>query len=139
MKCIACNYDPDLLITHTDTVILDHAVFSLNTTGTNTKNNRAYRKQRKTWARLLLREYSGLKRATAKRRISITRLWGKGKRAYDYGNLVGGLKPLLDEIVRAGLLLDDSPKCCADYYYQYKAPDGIDRVVIVLEDCEDLD
>lgn len=133
MNCIACNYDPTLCVENTYTLIIHQSAQSLNAVGVNSKNNRGYRGARNKWKRKL-QQYNELPPAESYRRIFFTRFWGKGKRAYDYGNLVGGFKPLLDEIVRAGHLIDDSPKHCAEYYRQYKAPDGDDHVVIVIED-----
>lgn len=137
MNCPACNYDPDLCVENTYTILIEQAAQSLNAVGVNSKNNRGYRGARNRWKRKL-QPYEALPKATAYRRIFFCRYWGKGKRAYDYGNLVGGFKPLLDEIVRAGLLVDDSPKHCSEYYSQYKSPNGKDHVVIVIEDvtCE---
>jgi hypothetical protein len=54
-------------------------------------------------------------RAGEKREISITR---HSKRTLDFGNLVGGCKPLLDALKRAGLIVDDSPEWIKDGYTQ---------------------
>lgn len=70
--------------------------------------------------------------ATGKRSLIITRHWGKGCRAYDYVNLVGGCKPLVDAIKRAGFLRDDTPKWVDDCYLQRASEDGIARVEIEL-------
>lgn len=132
MNCIACNYDPTLCVENTYSIHIDQSAQSLNAVGVNSKNNRGYRGARNRWKRKLA-SYEALPKATSYRRIYFTRYWGKGKRAYDYGNLVGGFKPLLDEIVRAGYLIDDSPKHCSEYYSQYKSTTGVDYVVITIE------
>lgn len=68
----------------------------------------------------------GIPQATARRLVTFTRLYGKGKRAYDYGNCVGGLKSALDQLVKLGLLVDDSPKWVDDCYLQESAErDGL--------------
>jgi hypothetical protein len=136
MTCKGCDYNPGLCIQNTYTLVIQRSAQSLNSVGVNSKNNRGYRGARNRWKREL-KKYENLPKAKAYRRIFFTRFWGKGKRAYDYGNLVGGFKPLLDEIVRAGLLLDDSPKHCSEYYRQYKSPDGVDHVVVVIEDVHE--
>ncbi len=132
-KCTACDFDPSLPVLATYTLVLEQSAQSLNAVGTNAKTNRGYRAARNRWARLL-KQYKHLPKATGHRRIYFTRFWKKRKYAYDYGNLVGGFKPLLDEIVKAGLLLDDKPSVCSDYYRQFKSPDGFDRVVVVIEE-----
>jgi hypothetical protein len=133
MNCPACNYDPTLCVEHTWTLILKRGAQSINDVGVNSKNNRAYRGSRRKWKKLL-QPYSRIPKATKLRRIYFCRFYGKGKRPYDYGNLVGGFKPLLDEIVRAGLLVDDRPNTCADYYRQEKSPCGTDYVTVIIED-----
>jgi hypothetical protein len=59
----------------------------------------------------------------AKRRVVITR-YGK---TLDYGNLVGGAKPLVDALVHEGVLYDDSPTYLADTYLQ---AEGKPRIVV---------
>lgn len=133
MICSACDFDPDAVVKTSYTIILHANAQSLNVVGTNGKNAHAYRKARNRWKRLL-QPYNHLPKATGHRRIHFTRFWGKGKRAFDYGNLVGGFKPLLDMLVADGHLVDDKPKFCSEYYRQYKAPDGKEHVVIVIEE-----
>jgi Holliday junction resolvase RusA-like endonuclease len=58
-------------------------------------------------------ERRGLKE---KRRVRVTRFG----RQLDYDNLVGGCKPLVDALVRAGLIVDDSPDHVAVEYCQEK-------------------
>lgn len=134
MKCEACDYDPTICVENTYTILIERSAQSLNSVGINHKSNRGYRGARNRWKRELKRYEGKVPKAEKKRRIYFTRYWGKGKRAYDYGNLVGGFKPLLDEIVRAGLLLDDSPKQCEEYYKQFKSPTKKDYVIVVIED-----
>ncbi len=135
MNCIACNYDPSAIITGTYTLVLNASAQSLNSVGVNNKNNRGYRTARRRWERLL-KPYEKLPLATNKRRVFFTRFWGRAKRPYDYGNLVGGFKPLLDMLVKCGLLVDDRPTFCEEYYRQFKSPDGQDCVILIIEDYE---
>jgi len=134
--CKACGYDELLVVQSTCILFLDQSAQSLNAVGVNSKNNRGYRGARNRWKRLLCKYATLVQPAKKYRRIFFTRLWGKGKRAYDYGNLVGGFKPLLDEIVRAGYLIDDSPRYCSEYYSQYKSTTGKDYVEVVIEDVK---
>lgn len=135
MICPACGFDSNYCSENTYTLVLPRAAQSLNSVGVNHKTNHKYRRERRAWAYQLTR-YGALDipEAEGKRRIFFLRQWAAGKRAYDYGNLVGGFKPLLDMVVDCGLLIDDKPKHCADYYKQMRSPDGTDRVIITLED-----
>jgi hypothetical protein len=63
------------------------------------------------------------------RRVIIER---RGVRALDYDNLVGGCKPLVDALCRAGLLWDDAPKHCQIQYTQTKVPAKSARTVVVV-------
>lgn len=72
--------------------------------------------------------------AKVKRTITITRLIGKGNRAYDHANLVGGCKPAIDGAVRVGLLVNDTAGWFEGWYRQEKAPDGKGATLIVVEE-----
>jgi hypothetical protein len=72
-------------------------------------------------------------RATARRRVTFTRLYtGRGQRR-DRGNLIGGMKPVLDALVRQGLLVDDREEYCEDYYRQERHA-SISGVVMRIEE-----
>lgn len=79
-----------------------------------------YRRMREDFELMIRSEMARQRIPKAKgvRRIKITRLMGKGKRAFDHANLVGGCKPLVDACVRAGLLVDDGPAYFKGYYWQ---------------------
>jgi len=134
--CPACGYDPSHCIKTTSTLILKRGAQSLNELSTNTRHNNRYRNARRAWERLLT-PYSCLEAPTNHCRVYFTRYWKRGKYGYDYGNLVGGFKPLLDALVRAGLLVDDSPKHITEYYDQRRSPDGTDYVQVVIEELHD--
>lgn len=53
--------------------------------------------------------------------LKISRKWGKGKRAFDEANLIGGFKILIDCLVSLGHLKDDSPDYFKGYYFQSKS------------------
>ena len=72
-------------------------------------------------------------KATGRRRLTIERY--ENGQGLDYGNLVGGMKDLIDEIVRHGLLIDDSPKYCEEVAKQWKPASGARKhLIITLED-----
>ena len=83
------------------------------------------------------------------RRVTITRLWGKGCRAWDDDNMVAACKGLRDAMQRArtttrrgvprripgaGLVWDDSAKWAAFEYAQEKAPDGKPGVRVTISE-----
>lgn len=61
----------------------------------------------------------GLPPATGKRRVSITSY--RKQRFRDEANMVGGCKGLIDGLVRAKVLVDDSTKWATFEYHQYLA------------------
>lgn len=138
MICEKCGYDSDLRVLKSYTIILDDIELpSLNTVGTNNGRKKyKYRNWRRDWNKLLQKYVGKIPKATGHRHVTIIRARGKGKRAYDYGNLVGGAKPLLDMLVANGFLLDDNPKVCSEYYHDIKSNDGVPSVTILLEETE---
>ena len=54
----------------------------------------------------------------------------------DYGNLVGGCKPLVDALVKTKLLVDDNPTNLRDHYRQVISDfvDDFDKVEITITD-----
>lgn len=63
----------------------------------------------KEWGLLLFEQITTnrITKAAGKRSLTVYR---HGKRELDDGNLVGGLKQIIDEIVKLGVLVDDDPK-----------------------------
>jgi len=73
-------------------------------------------------------------RATRRRRVMFTRYYtGQRARSRDHGNFIGGMKPVLDALVRQGMLVDDRPEYCEDYYRQERH-DCISGIALVLEE-----
>lgn len=68
----------------------------------------------------------------AQRRIVFTR-YSAGE--LDYGNLVGGAKPLVDALVKEGVLYDDKPRWLDEDYRQQPTPKGRGRIVIEVYPC----
>ncbi len=134
MICPVCDYDPEAQVNLTDIIVLDCSLLSQNALGSNTRGRSKYRGIRNKYVTLLTKAGTVLPEATTKRRVHITREYGQRKRAYDYGNLVGGCKPLLDAMSRVGLIVDDRPSMLADYYFQKKSSDGTDHITILIEE-----
>ncbi len=59
-------------------------------------------------------------KATAKRRLTVQRMYCGREQERDYVNLVGGMKVIIDALVLEGLLVDDAPKHLDDMYMQSK-------------------
>lgn len=106
-----------------------------------------YRKRRDqwAWALTLKARYVGVPPVVSFRRVTITRLWGKGQRAWDDDNLVAACKALRDamqapRVVRgrrvagASIVVDDSAKWSAWAYAQERAADGVAAVRIEVSE-----
>lgn len=72
--------------------------------------------------------------ATTFRRLLVTRIYKRRKRAFDEGNLVGGFKPLIDALTGRGLVVDDSPRFVKIWYEQRPSTDGDDHVEVTIEE-----
>ena len=55
---------------------------------------------------------------------AVVRVIRRGPRDLDYGNLVGGAKPLLDALVREHVVHDDSPRWLEEIYLQERVRKG---------------
>ena len=71
--------------------------------------------------------------AIGRRRIHVVRQFGKGKRKFDRGNLIGGCKPLLDAMRACSFIVDDTVLMIEDHYSQVKSKNGSDSCVIYAE------
>lgn len=72
----------------------------------------------------------GVPQAARIRRVTFIRLYAGRMQRFDYGNLVGGMKPLLDAMVRERLLRDDREEFLDDHYHQMRSePVGV-RILI---------
>lgn len=96
---------------------------------------RAYRRFRDGYALLLnaWKHRDQIPAPQGKRRVIFERVYsGRGK-PRDKGNLIGGMKPLLDALVIAGLLVDDDEAHVEDHYRQRRCASGA-GVIVRLED-----
>ena len=79
-----------------------------------------YRRYRQGWARdLAALVPNTAKQATRKRRVVVTRFYGKGCRRFDARNFDS--KALIDALVSASVLVDDSPRWAVVHHVQAKA------------------
>jgi len=73
-------------------------------------------------------------KATGKRSVHLTRI---GAKLLDEDNLAGGGKPIIDALVKEGLLVDDSPQWAELIFSQVPSKDpSLRRTVIELEEME---
>lgn len=91
----------------------------------------AQRRLRDQYTTLLRAHTTRLNRAKPHefRRVTICR---HGARLLDIDNLIGGAKPLVDALRRAGLLWNDSPEYCAIKYEQVKVGAKRSKVVVTV-------
>ena len=69
-----------------------------------------YKKGKDTWSMalsMLLRPVAGLRLNWSE--WEITRCWSHPHREMDFGNLVGGAKPIPDAMIEMGIIVDDKP------------------------------
>lgn len=99
-----------------------------------------YIRERKAWAELIPGVLFNARRDT-KRGVHVVRFMAKGQREFDEENLLRGVKPLMDALVVAGFLKNDSPKWRVLSYDQLRAevPEPVVRTMVVLyEPGEDV-
>lgn len=119
--CRWCGGDADAPITAAWEFLIPRDSPSQNEIAANHGPGRfAYGQVRDEFSILVLAEKmrQRIPRAAARRRVTFTRLYSGRHRRRDRGNLIGGLKPLLDVLVRLELLVDDSEKHVEDHYLQ---------------------
>ena len=98
------------------------------------------RRQEKRWDRAI-RWQTGIEDGTTSRRRRVRIISFRRQRITDSANLVGGAKGLVDCLVRAGLLVDDSDRWASISYDQGLRSDprnpmpGADSIVIEIEDA----
>lgn len=83
-------------------------------------------RHRKRWAQVLRIHLRGMIPAApwVKAWCRITRIYGGRSRDFDFGNLVGGAKPVPDALIELGVIADDNPRQFACEYVQRKAMPG---------------
>lgn len=129
-----CRWDADAEVAQCWTKRVQSYCPTFNSIGINSKNNFKYRNWRKAWEIAFGPWLQSIPPASNYRRVTITRLIGKGKRPFDRRNYAGGQKPLLDTLTNFGAIYDDSETWCEDHYVQCKSPDGIDYIEVKIEE-----
>lgn len=124
--CQRCGHDPDARIAARWSFFVDKEVQSLNAHHVNAGakwQQAIYRRERDEWM-LWMQAAKGnqmITRAQAKRRVRLVRMYTGRQRPFDVDNLIGGCKQVVDGMVRAGLLRDDSKQWAEIEYDQEKA------------------
>lgn len=72
-----------------------------------------------------------------KRRLTITRCYGKRKRKYDKDNFIWGCKPLIDILNDRAWFFDDDPKHLEVVYKQKSIDSPDSKVELILEQFTD--
>jgi hypothetical protein len=113
-SCPKCGFSPDAQVTARWSFTLDKRIESANTYTVNKGNSRwRYSKVRDEWQWLVKRavivhpERIWKADAVSKRRVTITRHYAGRCQLIDKDNL--GVKPLVDALVREGVVHDDAP------------------------------
>lgn len=136
MICPSCSWDLEAVVLWSADLVLPLTWPSQNTMGAIHRGSAGwkYRRYRAAFEGCLRKYTKAVPKATKFRRAWLTRCWGRRKRAYDMGNLIGGGKALIDGMVTLGYLIDDSPEYFLGSYHQEKAVDGKDSIRIRLEE-----
>ncbi len=122
IPCTSCGFDPSKKVVWSKEFVVNFAWLSGNQLRSNDKGRKGYRYRnyRRGFERVI-REYAAdVRKAKCFRRVTLTRMWGKGQRAYDKDNLLVGAKPLCDVLTAQNLILDDKISCAEIHYRQEK-------------------
>jgi hypothetical protein len=106
-------------------IIIPRKVPSQN--NTQYRHWRAYTKERDIWFTLLRAQLPPRNPPTVRMKLTIRSYRAKH---LDYGNLVGGAKPIPDGLVRLGYIKDDSPTWLDSAYHQEIVPKSEERTEI---------
>lgn len=87
-------------------------------------NRWRYKQERDAWHWELkaARLHWKVPKATGRRRVTMTRLFGGRQKEWDPDNLSGGMKPIVDALVLEGLLVGDDAASAQIYYEQVRGP-----------------
>jgi len=120
--CQFCGDDPSLSVLRSWTFFVPHKASSANARVVNSGNARwKYAKEREDWmAWISAKRPIEACKATTLRRVTLTRYFTGRERLMDRINYAAGCKPILDAMVRSGLLVDDNPKHLRDHYQQIR-------------------
>lgn len=142
IPCEACGYNPETKVLVSWKIKIPVEARSGNQIGSNSKGPsgwkyRAYKKLLGGKLNPLLGKHKVLRQGKKRRRIKLTRAYGKNKRAYDTDNLYWGFKPLVDILQEQSILVNDNQKWCSRPRPKQQRSET-DKGYIVLE-IEELD
>lgn len=131
-----CFWDTEAIVLRSWELVLPLVWPSQNDLGANSRGHLGwgYRKHRAKFEGCLRKFQHIVPVASGFRRAFMLRSYGKRCRDYDYANLVGGGKPLVDSMVKLGYLVDDRPNTFQASYHQSKDDAGENQVYIRLEE-----
>lgn len=135
VRCRFCGAEPDAAVTRRWEFLLPIRTPSQNDLASNRGGARhRYRRARNEFELEFLRAAAGLRipHAMRRRRVTLTRLFSGRERKFDYGNLVGGCKLVLDAMIRAWLIVDDAPKWLEDHYLQVRGSES--GLLVIIEE-----
>jgi len=127
--CCKCGHDPLAAVGASWSLFIAKDPPSLNARLHNAGASRwKYAKERGVWGWLIrqARLATAATRATGKRRVTLTRVYAGRQKERDLDNAVGGGKPIVDALVREGLLIDDAPAWAEIHHAQVRGePAGL--------------
>lgn len=121
--CVRCGHDPEAEVLASWSLSVPMQIVSGNRHVYNVGGSRfAYAKSRNAWqfAIRVIARRCGATKATGRRRVTVTRVYSGRQRELDFDNLATGAKPVLDALVREGLLVDDDRAHAEVSYRQRK-------------------
>jgi hypothetical protein len=136
--CPWCGFDPGAVVAARWERFFPRQPPSQNDFGKSVGARKAYKLERDTWSwemRAWAMHSAGPTKARGPRRLRFERLYHGKKRDRDRGNLIGGMKPILDAIKLEGLIVDDSPEWLVDFYSQ-RRDELRSGLVITIEELE---
>lgn len=123
LVCAKCGYDPAAAISQGWASFIARRAPSMNDRLANVGARRfLYREERDAWCwhfRVMRLEHR-IPFAVQRRRVTLTRLYCGRERDRDRDNLIGGMKAVVDAMVRERLLLDDTSAGAEIYYAQHR-------------------
>jgi hypothetical protein len=136
MTCRLCGGMPYAVVVASWVLRIDRDAPSQNILASNKGGARfKYKREREAWVTLLSVEKARLRAPEAgkPRRVQVRRLYSGRKKQRDMGNLIGGLKPVIDALKWSGWIVDDSPAWVEVHYSQERVASG-DGTLITIEE-----
>jgi hypothetical protein len=135
--CRLCGGRPDAEVVASWTLVIDRDAPSQNRLPAKGRGGSsfAYAKERDLWVMLFMvaARSAGVSKVAGPRRVTFTRRYAGRKKLRDHANVIGGMNPVVDAMVRAGLLVDDSPAWFEAYYRQERVGHGGGTIVLLEE------